>query len=234
MSGRDFVLNDKNHRHVQRAGLIQRESEERAALSGKHAGGGPPLPVDPAFFHAPTLELARRLLGMLLIKETADGPVGGYIVETEAYIGPGDRAAHSYGNRRTRRTEVMFGPTGHAYVYQMHTHHLFNVVSGEVSCPEAVLVRAIEPVFGLAAMRERRGTLRREQDLTNGPGKLARALGIDLSDYGRPLHAAPLYIAEGRPVADIASGPRIGIDNSGEARDYPWRFWERGNRYVSR
>lgn len=192
------------------------------------------LPVDPALFRLPTLELACRLLGMLLVKESADGSAGGWIVETEAYIGPGDRAAHSYGNRRTPRTEVMFGPPGHAYVYQMHTHHLFNVVSGGVSCPEAVLIRAIEPAFGIPLMQERRGCPGRERDLTNGPGKLARALGIDKSDYGRPLDVPPLYIAEGRAVTDVAAGPRIGIDNSGEARDYPWRFWERGNRYVSR
>lgn len=209
-------MNDLNNVHDNRTGMTL------------------PDPVDPAFFRLPTLALARRLLGMLLIKETEDGPAGGRIVETEAYIGPGDRAAHSYGNRRTARTEVMFGPPGFAYVYQMHTHHLFNVVSGEASCPEAVLIRAVEPVYGIPLMRERRGPLKREQDLTNGPGKLARALGIDKSDYGRPLHTAPLYIAEGQPVANIEAGPRIGIDNSGEARDYPWRFWERGNRYVSR
>lgn len=200
-------------------------SDERVAL---------PEPIDPAFFHLPTLELARQLIGKRLVKVEGGDILAGWIVETEAYIGPGDRAAHSYGNRRTARTEVMFGPPGHAYVYTMHTHHLLNVVSGGVDCPEAVLIRAVEPCAGLSIMRQRRGAVKRERDLTNGPGKLAKAMGIDRSHYGHPLFAPPLYIAEGREAGEIATGPRIGIDNSGEAKDYPWRFWERGNPFVSR
>lgn len=193
-----------------------------------------PKPVAAAFFRLPTLELARGLIGKRLVRVDGDAVTAGWIVETEAYIGPGDRAAHSYGNRRTPRTEVMFGPPGRAYVYVMHTHRLLNVVSGGVGCPEAVLIRAIEPCIGLSVMRERRGPVKRERDLTNGPGKLAKAMAIDLSHYGHPLHEPPLYIAEGRTPGEIAAGPRIGIDNSGEAREYPWRFWEAGNPFVSR
>lgn len=185
------------------------------------------------FFAQPTLQLAQALLGCLLVKETDDGVASGFIVETEAYIGPDDRAAHSYGNRRTKRTEIMFGEAGHAYTYQMHTHTLVNIVSGEVDKPEAVLIRAIEPYSGVELMLERRPVEQKKQ-LTNGPGKLTKAMGITMEDYGHPLFERPLYIAEGfRPVS-ISKGPRIGIDNAGEAKDYPWRFWISGNPFVSK
>lgn len=191
-------------------------------------------PITASFFQQPTLELARSLLGMLLVKETAAGTASGWIVETEAYIGPGDRAAHSFGNRRTPRTEVMFGPPGHAYTYVMHTHCLVNVVSGPVGHPEAVLIRAVEPCTGTELMYERRGRDKKEQELTSGPGKLTKALGITMDDYGRPLFEPPLYIAEGKAFGPMETGTRIGIANSGEARDYPWRFWIGGNRFVSK
>ncbi|KIL37105.1 3-methyladenine DNA glycosylase [Cohnella kolymensis] len=191
-------------------------------------------PVDASFFQQSALDLAPALLGMLLVKETESGTAAGWIVETEAYVGPEDRAAHSFGNRRTPRTEVMFGPPGYAYVYVMHTHTLINVVSGKAGEPEAVLIRAVQPVTGIELMYERRGYVKKEQDLTNGPGKLARSLGITKEDYGRPLFERPLFIAEGREVNAIMTGPRIGIDNSGEARDYPWRYWELGNPFVSK
>ncbi|MFL6555329.1 MAG: DNA-3-methyladenine glycosylase, partial [Bacillus sp. (in: firmicutes)] len=106
-----------------------------------------PLPLD--FYNQPTLALAKALLGCLLVKETNEGMAAGYIVETEAYIGPSDRAAHSYNNRRTARTEVMFQRSGLAYTYLMHTHCLFNVVSGGEEHPEAVLIRAVEPQYGI-------------------------------------------------------------------------------------
>ena len=100
-------------------------------------------PLSYSFFQQPTISLARALLGKLLVKETELGTVSGWIVETEAYIGPEDRAAHGFGNRRTKRTEVMFGPPGYVYTYVMHTHCPINVVSGEIGCPEAVLIRAV-------------------------------------------------------------------------------------------
>ncbi|MFB0843048.1 DNA-3-methyladenine glycosylase [Paenibacillus oleatilyticus] len=191
-------------------------------------------PLTASFFQQPTLELARCLLGMLLVKETEAGTASGWIVETEAYIGPGDRAAHSFGNRRTARTEVMFGPPGHAYTYVMHTHCLLNVVSGPVDHPEVVLIRAVEPCTGTELMYERRGRDKKERELTSGPGKLTKALGITMDDYGRPLFESPLYIAEGKEFGPVETGTRIGIENSGEARDYPWRFWIGGNRFVSK
>jgi DNA-3-methyladenine glycosylase len=190
-----------------------------------------PLPVD--FYHQSTLELAKSLLGCLLIKETDEGLSSGYIVETEAYMGPKDRAAHSFMNRRTKRTEVMFGEPGSIYTYQMHTHTLVNVVSAEIDKPEAILIRAVEPHEGMEIMEERRKG-RTVREWTNGPGKLTKALGITMNDYGGMFTEHPLYIAKGYTPEDISSGPRIGIDNTEEARFYPWRYWVTGNRFVSR
>lgn len=192
-----------------------------------------PEPLPQTWFEQPTLVLAQSLLGKVLVKETEEGIAAGWIVETEAYIGPGDRAAHSYNNRRTARTEVMFGPPGYAYTYVMHTHCLVNVVSGQAEHPEAVLIRAVEPCIGMDLMYRRRPVAKPVM-LTSGPGKLTKALGITPDDYGSPLFTRPLYIAAGRDVSAINSGPRVGIEGSGEAREYPWRFWEEGSRYKSR
>lgn len=190
-----------------------------------------PLPV--GFYEQPTLELAKALLGCLLVKETEQGIAAGYIVETEAYIGPSDRAAHSYNNRRSARTEVMFHRSGLAYTYLMHTHCLFNVVSGGEEKPEAVLVRAIEPSDGIELMKTRRG-IQDLDKLTNGPGKLTKSLGVTMADYGSSLTSPPLYIAKGYFPESISIGKRIGIDNAGEAKDYLWRFWITNNKFVSR
>lgn len=189
--------------------------------------------VEKDFFRQPTLQLARALLGCLLVKETEEGVAAGIIVETEAYIGPGDRAAHSYNNRRTKRTEIMFGEPGFVYTYTMHTHCLVNVVSGELDHPEAVLIRAVEPYYGIDLMYKRRN-VSVEKMLTNGPGKLTKALGITMEDYGRSFIDPPLYLAEGIKPINISEGKRIGIQNSGEAVDYQWRFWISGNKFVSK
>lgn len=190
-----------------------------------------PLSID--FFQQPTLELAKNLLGCLLVKETNEGIASGYIVETEAYIGPGDRAAHSFENRRTKRTEIMFGEAGYIYTFLTHTHTLVNVISGPAEHPEGILIRAIEPVKGIDLMRERRGK-DNLKNLTNGPGKLTKALGITMNDYGLHFTKPPLYITSGIIPENISTGPRIGIENTGEAKDYPWRFWISGNPFVSR
>ncbi|MEH7237845.1 DNA-3-methyladenine glycosylase [Bacillus sp. JJ1562] len=186
-----------------------------------------------SFFHQPTLELAKALLGCKLVKQTDQGVASGFIVETEAYKGPEDRAAHSYNNRRTKRTEVMFGKPGYVYTYQMHTHCLVNVVSNVIDKPEAILIRAVEPVEGIDIVYQRRGQMP-AKNLTNGPGKLTKALGITMEDYGRAFFEPPIYIAKGYTEENISTGPRIGIENSGEAKDYPWRFWVTDNPYVSR
>lgn len=191
------------------------------------------IPLPQAFYEQPTLQLAKQLLGCLLLKETNEGITAGYIVESEAYIGPGDQAAHSYKNRRTARTEAMFQRSGISYTYTMHTHCLFNVVSGGEDKPEAVLIRALEPAYGIELMKSRRG-LEDLNKLTNGPGKLTKSLGITMEDYGHSLTNPTLYIAQGYCPKAISVGKRIGIDNSGDAKDYPWRFWITNNKFVSR
>ncbi|WP_214775411.1 DNA-3-methyladenine glycosylase [Exiguobacterium sp. s37] len=189
--------------------------------------------LDPAFYEQPTLELARALLGQYLVRRHPEGDIIAKIVETEAYLGAIDRAAHSFGGRRTKRTEVMFGQPGHVYTYQMHTHTLLNVVSGPVGTPEAVLIRAVEPIQGHEWIASNRPGVKR-YDQTNGPGKLTKALGITMDLYGHSFQQDPLYIAEGKAGVVIEAGPRIGIPNTGEARDYPYRFFERDNPYVSK
>lgn len=190
-------------------------------------------PVHKDFFYQPTLQLAKELLGCHLVHIIDDVILSGIIVETEAYMGPMDRAAHSFQNRRTKRTEIMFHEPGLIYTYQMHTHTLINIVSGEIDTPQAVLIRAIEPIEGIDKMIQ----LRNNQpisNLTNGPGKLTKAMNITMSSYGQKSWKPPVFIAEGIKPHHISSGPRIGIENTGEARDYPWRFWVTGNKFISR
>lgn len=185
------------------------------------------------FYQQPTIELAKNLLGSILVNETEEGTVSGIIVETEAYLGATDRAAHSFNNRRTKRTEIMFHTPGHVYTYQMHTHCLINVVSAEEGIPQAVLIRAVEPYTGMELMLKRR-PVKKFQNLTSGPGKLTKALGITMQDYGSTFFEPPLFLAKGKPPEQIKSGKRIGIANSGEAKDYPYRFFVPGNPFVSK
>ncbi|MFD2114447.1 DNA-3-methyladenine glycosylase [Paenibacillus yanchengensis] len=192
------------------------------------------VPVEASFFGQSTVALAQSLIGMLLVKETEQGIAAGWIVETEAYTGVADQAAHSFGNRRTARTEIMYHEPGHVYTYTMHTHCLVNIVCEPVGVAEAVLIRAVEPHIGLSLMQERRGLDKSLHQLTNGPGKLTKALGITMNDYGNHATKRPLFIAVGRQVEEISIGPRIGIPNSGAARHYPYRFWETGNPFVSK
>jgi DNA-3-methyladenine glycosylase len=185
-----------------------------------------------------TLLIARQLLGQRLVAPTSDGArVSGRIVETEAYMGPEDRAAHSFGNRRTPRTETMFARGGVAYVYFIYgMYYQFNVVTNIESIPHAVLVRALEPLEGIEIMSERR-PVKDDRALTNGPGKLCLAMGIDRSYNRADLLGNLIWIEEGDgniAESEIASGPRIGIDYAGEYVHKPWRFWIRDNPYVSK
>lgn len=185
-----------------------------------------------SFYEQSTLSLSKSLLGKHLVHESPEGRTIGRIVETEAYLGTIDQAAHSFNGRRTKRTEVMFGPAGIIYTYVMHTHCLFNIVSNDIDVPEAVLIRAVEPVEGVELMKARRG--KQGVLLTNGPGKLTKAMGITMAAYGRSITESPIYIEDGPAPTDIEVGPRIGIDNSGPAKDYPYRYWISNNKYVSR
>lgn len=191
-------------------------------------------PVAAEFFNLSGIELARKLLGCYIVHEVSTGLLVGRIIETEAYQGPEDQAAHSYLNRKTKRTAVMFGEPGFVYTYQMHSHTLANVIAGPSEIPHAVLIRALEPVEGIEQMRINRGLHIKDKDLANGPGKLAKAMEISMDYYGHHWTDKPLYIAAGPKVTEVIAGPRIGIGNAGEAVDYPWRFVEKDNPNVSK
>jgi DNA-3-methyladenine glycosylase len=190
-------------------------------------------PLPRSFYARPVLTVAREALGKLLVHQSPEGTIAGRIVETEAYRGPEDRAAHSHGGRRTPRTEAMFGPPGHAYVFIAYgLHHHFNVVTGREGEPHAVLVRAVEPVLGLEFMAARRRLPADRVELTNGPGKLCQAFGIERVHYGLDLCAGPLFLADG-PALPTCRSTRIGVDYAGSWANRPWRFFARANRYVS-
>ncbi|HKM40186.1 MAG TPA: DNA-3-methyladenine glycosylase [bacterium] len=189
-------------------------------------------PLPRSFYARPVLEVAPDLLGKLLVHVTSAGTASGYITVTEAYMGPEDKAAHSYGGRKTKRTQAMFGPPGHAYIYLIYgLHYCFNVVTAAVGQPQAVLVRALKPKDGLGLMLARRKLNQAHlsypiHHLSNGPGKLCQALGIDKQQYGWDLTGNKLFIAPGIPVAaeQIDSKPRINIDYADEWAHLPWRF----------
>jgi DNA-3-methyladenine glycosylase len=189
------------------------------------------------YTHRDVLRVARELLGQLLVVPGLAGQrVSGIIVETEAYRGPADRASHAYGGRRTRRTETMYRIGGTAYVYFVYgMYYQFNVVSNAAEIPHAVLVRALEPLEGIEVMRERRGG-QPDHNLTNGPGKLCIALGIERALDGADLLGDRVWIEARKrvPARAVAVGPRVGIDYAGEWVAKPWRFWIRDNPYVSR
>ena len=175
------------------------------------------------FFAQPTLTVARRLIGMRLVRLCNGRRRVGRIVETEAYLGPEDLAAHS-ARGRTARTEVMFGPPGHAYVYFIYgVWHCLNVVTGRAGVPHAVLVRALEPLEGIRAR-------------TNGPGLLCRALRIDRRLNGADLRGESLWL---EPAPRGASRPRvvrsvrIGVDYAGNWARRPWRFYDADSIHVS-
>lgn len=183
------------------------------------------------------LTVSRDLLGKLLVVPDSKGErVSGKIVEVEAYRGPEDRASHAFGGRRTKRTETMYGAGGIAYVYFVYgMYYQFNVVCGVVDTPHAILVRALEPVEGIEVMRARRHG-HHDHNLTNGPGKLCIAMGIDKQLNGADLRGDKVWLEDFETVSPrrIARGPRIGIDYAQEWIDKPWRFWIRDNSYVSR
>jgi len=177
--------------------------------------------------------VARELLGMLLLVHDDDGTVHrARIVETEAYLGPHDPACHAVVGR-TRRTEHLHGPPGRAYVYRIYgIHWCLNAVTRPDGVGSAVLLRAVEPIGNLQALWGRRAAARRDRDLTNGPGKLCAAYGITGAMDGSSLQRGPLRIVRGETLdaAQVSVSPRIGITR---AADWPLRFFETGNSFVS-
>ena len=189
--------------------------------------------LPPGFYDRETEIVAREMLGTVLECETPDGLASGIVVETEAYLGEHDLACHAAAGR-TRRTERLYGPPGFSYVYFIYgMYWCFNAVTRAEHQPSAVLVRAIEPVEGIDLMRSRRPKARRDVDLTNGPGKLCIALGIDGSHNSNPLDRSPLRIREGNHVPDreVTVTPRIGITQSA---DWPLRWFVTDNAFVSK
>jgi DNA-3-methyladenine glycosylase len=185
------------------------------------------------FYARPVLEVARDVIGAVLVHRSADGVSCGRIVEAEAYRGPEDLAAHSSRGRRTRRNEAMWGPPGHAYMFRLYgMHWAFNMVTGGEGEPHAVLVRAVEPLPPYELLVARRGMGEGLRAITGGPGRVCAAFGLDASHYGIDLCGAELFVCAGERKR-IGRSPRINVDYAGAWAKRPWRFYERGNRYVS-
>lgn len=194
------------------------------------------------FYNRDSILVAKELLGKVLVHETYGQKVSAKIVETEAYMGIEDKAAHSYGGRRTSRVEVMYGEAGFSYIFLVYGMHCcFNVVTNKKEIPQAVLIRAVEPLEGTELMAQKRFgrpyeqlTKSQRRGLTNGPGKLCSALALDRSFNGVDLCGNELYIEQGESEdLHIVKAKRVGIDYAEEAKDYPWRFYIENNKYVS-
>jgi len=182
--------------------------------------------------------LAADLLGKYLITSIGDIVTGGIITETEAYKGVEDKASHAYGGRFTNRTQTMYEDGGLSYVYLCYgIHHLFNVVTGSKGVPHAVLIRGLEPVIGLEHMLERRKMTSLKPNLTAGPGALARAMGIDKNLNAADLQGDQIWI-EDRGLhfsnEEIIACPRVGVDYAEDHALLPWRYYIRGNKFVSK
>lgn len=180
------------------------------------------------------VKIARELLGKYIFTKIDGKLTGGMIVETEAYNGRMDRACHAY-NKRTNRTEIMYQSGGVAYVYLCYgIHHLFNIVTNKSDFADAVLVRAVEPSLGIDTMHERYGN--RQHKVTNGPGKLSKALGITTELNGVDLAGDKLFVTQHKSQKrpKIATSTRIGVDYAGEDALLPWRFYIENNKWVSK
>jgi DNA-3-methyladenine glycosylase len=194
--------------------------------------------LDPSFYQSDdVVMLARLLIGKQLVTAFDDVITSGIIVETEAYRGAVDKASHAYGNRRTGRTEVMFGSGGSAYVYLCYgIHHLFNVVTSGAGVPHAILVRAIEPYEGKDIMLMRTGKKKWVNSIGSGPGNVTKALGIHTRHSGTSLSGRELFIADNDisfQETDIVSTPRIGVDYAAEDAALPYRFVVKGHPNIS-
>ncbi len=185
-----------------------------------------------AFYRRPARRVARELLGCVLVSRLGGVRTAGRIVETEAYLGPEDAASHA-ATRPIAARALFYGDGGHAYVFRSYgLHHCLNAIAGRAGQPGCVLIRALEPLTGLETMARRRRLPTGSSLLTNGPGKLACALGITLRQNGADLRRGSLVIIPpGRPLdVRVASGPRVGITRATSPR---LRFWIRGNPWVS-
>lgn len=188
------------------------------------------------FFNTESTEkIAKFLLGMYIEHQTPTGILGGYIVDTEAYLGPDDEAAHSFGLKKTPRLEAMYGKPGTIYLYTMHTHLILNLVTQAVGKPQGVMIRAIQPDVGIATMEKNRKG-KKGIELSNGPGKLVAALGISKDLYGESIFTSKLRLIpeKKRYPQKIMALPRIGIPNKGIWTELPLRYVVAGNPYISK
>lgn len=202
------------------------------------------MKLERKFYNRPTLDVARDLLGKSLVHYINGERLVGRIVEVEAYIGSIDKAAHSYNNKKTKRTKVMFGPPGHAYVYLIYgMYNCMNVITQKEGEGAGVLIRAVEPIEGIETMARNRYNksmedLKKRQilNLTNGPGKLCMAMNITRGNYGMNLCGNTLWIEEATEgsVFNIIKTTRVNIDYAEEATDFPWRFYIKDNPFVSK
>ena len=183
------------------------------------------------------LQIAKELLGKLLVTKWNGIVTSGRIAEVEAYNGVIDKASHAFGGRRTNRNEIMYADGGVAYVYLCYgIHHLFNVVTNSNETPHAILIRALEPVKGMDTMSKRVGKKEADNTLTSGPGNLSKALGITTLNSGCSLRSKELFIADDGFIfrkEKIAASPRIGVDYAGKDALLPYRFYVKGNPFVS-
>lgn len=183
------------------------------------------------------VQVAKDLLGKILVTRIADEVTSGRIVDTEAYVAFTDKASHAYKGRRTQRNEHMYAAAGTSYVYICYgMHQMFNVVTNEKNIPDAVLIRALEPLNGIDVMLRRTGKKQLDNTLTRGPGNLCRAMGITKIHSGLLLHKSELFLAQddvALPASLIGTSKRIGIDGAGEDALLPYRFYIKGNPFVS-
>jgi DNA-3-methyladenine glycosylase len=193
----------------------------------------------PAEFYkrADVVTIAKELLGKILVTKFDGIITSGRIVETEAYIGHTDRASHAYNGKRTARNEHMYAAPGISYVYICYgMHHLFNVVTNEKNIPDAVLIRAVEPLRGIDTMLKRTGKIKLDATLTKGPGNVGKALGISKTHSGLNLRGNEIFIGDDATLftgKEIGASKRIGVESAGDAALYEYRFFVRGNKFVS-
>lgn len=183
------------------------------------------------------VQIARELLGKIVITNLGGIVTSGRIVETEAYNGVTDKASHSWSGKRTARNEHMYAQAATSYVYICYgIHQMFNVVTNEKEIPDAVLIRAVAPLEGIETMLSRTGKEKPDNTITRGPGNVARALGIHKMHSGADLLGDTIYIASDNYQVgekEIGSSKRIGVDYAGEDALLPFRFYIKGNKYVS-
>ena len=193
--------------------------------------------IERKFYMRDAVTVGKDILGKIIVKKTADGRMmSGRITEVEAYMGITDKASHSYGGRRTKRTEVMYKEGGYSYIFLIYgMYECFNVTVGREGDPQAVLIRGVEPLENKNLMWEKR-KVKKEKDISNGPGKLTKALGITREDNGVDLTAGEnLWLEDdGYKVKDIVETTRIGIDYAEEDALKPWRFYIKDSIFVSK